>query len=251
MRYKSLSESLCRELVKGRLANRQPLIEGVEQGTGVQEVDWGEVEAAVKWMKQEIGTAEGKDRDRTEGKLAIRLHQALNGVHPAVLDDAGFWRYLALCYFWDVIRWREPKAFNGPETSEKALTYVDATKPAESVLTRMYLRAIAIGMNQAEPSDGGQLAYALPEATDFWRSHVIRVRTGTAPPLVRAFVRRQERERMSTAPLREFAKAINRTWTNVALTEYDETEAAKLLDELAQTVQYDLNERTEGEESGP
>lgn len=214
-------------------------------------VDWGEIRAAADWMKRQIETAESKDRDRTEGRLAIRLHQALNHVDPAVLDDAGFWRYLALRHFWDVIRWREPKAFNGPDNTEKAIKYVDAIKPTESVLTRMYLRAVAIGMNEADPGDEGQLAYVLSTATDFWRSHVIRVRTGTAPPLVRAFVRRQERERMSTEPLRDFAKAINRTWTNVQLNEYDETEAADLLEELAQIVQRKADEGTEGARPEP
>lgn len=251
MRYKSLSESLCRELVKDLLARRQPSIHGADQGTGDHAVEWGEIRAAAEWMKQQIETAESKDRDRTEGRLAIRLHQALNHVDPAVLDDAGFWRYLALRHFWDVIRWRQPHAFRGPETSEKAIKYVDAIKPTESVLTRMYLRAVAVGMNEAQPGDEGRLAYALVAATDFWRSHVIRVRTATAPPVVRAFVRRQERERMSTDRLREFAKAINRTWTNVQLNEYDETEAARLLEELAQIVHHNRDEGAEGERPEP
>lgn len=251
MRYKSLSESLCRELVKDLLARRQPSIQGADQGTGDHVVDWGEIRAAAEWMKQHIETVKSKDRDQTEGRLAIRLHQALNHVDPAVLDDAGFWRYLALRHFWDVIRWREPKAFSGPDNSEKAIKYVDAIKPTESVLTRMYLRAVAIGMNEAQPGDEGQLAYALSTATDFWRSHVIRVRTGTAPSLVRAFVRRQDRERMTTEPLREFAKAINRTWTNVQLNEYDETEAASLLEELAQTIRQRAGEGADREAPEP
>ena len=251
MRYKSLSESLCRELAKDLLASRQPSIHGADQGTGDDVVDWGEIRAAAEWMKQQTETAGSKDRDRTEGRLAIRLHQALSHVDPSVLDDAGFWRYLALRHFWDVIQWREPKAFKGLDSSEKAIKYVDAIKPTESVLTRMYLRAVAIGMNEAEPGDEDQLAYALSTATDFWRSHVIRVRTGTAPPLVRAFVRRQERDRMSTEPLREFAKAINRTWTNVELNEYDETEAARLLEELAQTVQQTSDEGGDRERPKP
>ncbi len=246
MRYRSLSESLCRDLVRELLANGQPLIQGTDQGTGSRVVDWGLIRDTSEWMKGQIETAEWKHRDPTEGRLAIRLHQALDHVDPEVLDDAGFWRYLGLRYFWEVIRWREPHAFKGPDTSEKAIRYVGAIKPIESVLTRMYLRAVALGTSAAQPGDEGRLAYALPAATDFWRSHVTRVRTATAPPLVRAFVRRQKHERMTTDLLRVFAKAINRTWTNVELSEYDETEAARLLDELARTVQHDPDGQNDG-----
>ena len=181
VRYRSLSESLCRDLVRELLANGQPLIQGTDQGTGSRVVDWGLIRDTSEWMKGQIETAEWKHRDPTEGRLAIRLHQALDHVDPEVLDDAGFWRYLGLRYFWEVIRWREPHAFKGPDTSEKAIRYVGAIKPIESVLTRMYLRAVALGTSAAQPGDEGRLAYALPAATDFWRSHVTRVRTATAP----------------------------------------------------------------------
>ncbi len=252
MRYKSVSESTCREHVKKRLAGRHTSLQGVAQGTGERCVDYPKIRSAAEWMKRQIDEADPKDRDRTEGRLAVRLFQALADVDPAVLDDDGFWRYLALRHFWDVVAWRQPDAFAGPESSETAITYVDAKKPTESVLTRMYLQAVAAGMN-GDAQDGESEskavhaleAEALEKARDFWRSHVIRVRTGTAPSLVRAFVRRQQRERMNTAPLREFAKAVNRTWTNVLLSEYDEEEAAALLDELAHDLQGSSSEADE------
>ena len=48
------------------------------------------------------------------------------------------------------------------------MTYVDGGK--ECVPFRMFLRAQAI-----RQEDDYSLAGALPKATDFWRSHVIRV----------------------------------------------------------------------------
>ncbi len=244
MRYKSISESTCREHVKKRLAGHHTSLQGVAQGTGERCVDYPKIRSAAECMERQIKEAGPKDCDRqkcdrTEGLLAVRLFQVLADVDPAVLDDDGFWRYIALRHFWNVVVWRQPKAFAGPESSEKAIQYVDAKKPTESVLTRMYLRAVAVGMNGAARNDESvsEDAYALEKAADFWRSHVIRVRTGTAPSLVRAFVRRQQGKHMSTAPLREFAKAVNRTWTNVLLSEYDEEEAAELLDELARDLQ--------------
>ena len=249
MRYKSISESTCREHVKKRLAGRHTLLQGVAQGTG-ERVDYPKIRSAAEWMKRQIDEADPKDRDRTEGRFAVRLFQALADVDPAVLDDDGFWRYLALRHFWEVVAWRQPQAFGGPESSETAIKYVDAKNPTESVLPRMYLRAVAAGMN-GDAQDGeseSQAVHALEaleKAADFWRSHVIRVRTGTAPSLVRAFVHRQQHKHMNTAPLREFAKAVNRTWTNVLLSEYDEEEAAKLLDELAHDLQGSSSEADE------
>ena len=95
------------------------------------------------------------------------------------------------------------------------------------VLTRMYLRMAALGGSQHVA-----LAACLPQATDFWRSHVLRVRTGCAPALVRAMVEGQRNARLRTDDLREFAKRVNRTWSNVLLDLYTQEEAVELLTEL-------------------
>ena len=94
----------------------------------------------------------------------------------------------------------------------------------------MYLRAAAVG-----GLPFAEYASVLPKATDFWRSHVVRVRTGTAPSLVRAFVDMQRQRRLPTDPLRQFAKALNRTWSNVVLSIYDD-EAQALVEEIRRQV---------------
>ena len=55
------------------------------------------------------------------------------------------------------------------------------------------------------------------------------MRTGTAPVLAQAFVEKQATDRMQTNELRSYAKRLNRIWSNVALTVYDESEAEQLL----------------------
>lgn len=244
MKYRVVSHSECRDIVVERLAGRERIVNGTEQGLG-KSLDWAPIRRASKRMKDELSQTNqtkrtkrppGRDPDQIEGRLALDLHAALAGADSEVLDDEGFWRYLALRYFWEVVRWREPRAFGKGWTA--ALKYVDARNPTDCVLTRMYLRARAVGLNVDAPGgnddgDGhGDAAHALAKATDFWRSHVLRVRTGTAPDLVRAFVGMQDEDRLPTAPLRELAKALNRTWTNVVLNTYDEQEARALLEEL-------------------
>lgn len=244
MKYRVVSHSECRDMVVERMAGRERIVSGTEQGIG-ESLDWTPIRRASERMKDELSQmnqlnqtkrSSGGDPDQVEGRFAVELHAALTGADSEVLDDEGFWRYLALRYFWEVVQWREPKAFDrGPET---ALKYVDARKPTDCVLTRMYLRAQAVGLNVDTPGGNGDgdgnrdAAHVLAKATDFWRSHVLRVRTGTAPALVRAFVGMQQEDRLATAPLRELAKALTRTWTNVVLNTYDEQEARALLEEL-------------------
>jgi hypothetical protein len=164
-----------------------------------------------------------KDRDRFEGKASVDLYESLSGVGSEVLDDRGFWRYVGLNYFWEFIAWRE----EGPFLAGNYLRYVDASSATESVLTRMYLRAQAVG-----GSANGDLAGVLQHSTDFWRSHVLRVRTGTAPAMTRAFATKQSESRLGTDSLRETARNLNRLWTNVVLHTYDDDQARAAIDRM-------------------
>ena len=103
----------------------------------------------------------------------------------------------------------------------------------------MYLRVAALG--GAEHAD---LAYHLPRAIDFWRSHVIRVRTATAPTLTRAMVKHQAADRLMTNDLREFAKRVNRTWSNMLLNLHSQPEAEDLLRELRTGLENHNEERS-------
>jgi hypothetical protein len=75
----------------------------------------------------------------------------------------------------------------------------------------------------------------IPEATDFWRSHIVRVLNWKFPSVVKAFIKLQERERMAMGPggeLRIVGRRLNRRRANLILTEYSYQEATELLDEL-------------------
>lgn len=224
MRYPAITRTACMTLADQLAQGLEPSIdaEAAWVGTG-NDVDLEQIPALARKMNELAKTWTDPDRDRLEGQMSGRLHEAMVNVSPEVLDDRGFWRYLALSYFWPFIAWREEQAFS----RGNHLKYVDAISSTENVLTRMYLRAASVG--GISHSD---LAGAIPHSTDFWRSHVLRVRTGTAPAITRAFAQRQAELRLPTEALRATARSVNRTWTNLVLHLYDDQEAAQLIAEL-------------------
>jgi hypothetical protein len=165
----------------------------------------------------------GFDLDQIEGKVAIQLVKDLEQIPIGVLDDPGFWRFLTFGPFWSFVYWREKDQLEG----KNALVYVDARDSSECVLTRMYIR----GRISQNPEDE-EIAAALKGATDFWRSHLIRVQNGYAPELARSFVKLMRDQRMVTGTLRKFAKRLNRHWANVELGIYSRDQAKKMLDEI-------------------
>lgn len=227
MRYPMITMSDCRSLAGQMSRGVSPDIQLPVTWLGVGDtLELDRIEEAAREIDQvwkDHRVLYRSDKDRLEGIVAPILYSALQEVCVEVLDDPGFWRYLSLMYFWDFIAWREDKAF----AKGNYLKYVDGARSTECVLTRMYLRVQALGGNEY-----GSMAAEVEMATDLWRSHIIRVRTGTAPPLTRAFVKWQRDHRLNTPDLREFAKRLNRTWTNIVLNIYDDKEAERLIAEL-------------------
>lgn len=182
------------------------------------------------------GRSAGKGREECEGELALALYDILEGVPVRILDDPAFWRYVAVGPLWPFVYWREQKTFDAGDPG-KYLKYVDGRNVTECVPTRMFLRG-AICARAGEP----ELAHAVVKATDFWRSHVLRVSTGEAPHVTAAFARMQRDHRLSTERLRRFAKLLNRTSTNVVLALYDPGDADRLISSLRQ--RFDSEEQT-------
>lgn len=222
MRYPALTQTKCAELTTQRVDGDDPSVDPHVNWLGQgDEIDLRPITVAAAEIDDAKEHWSDSDKDRFEGRQCSVLAAGLAHVPTEILDDAGFWRFLAIRYFWDFIAWRESKPF----ASGNYMKYVDAKTNTESVLPRMYLRARATGGD-------GQLAGSLTNATDFWRSHVIRVRTGTAPAIARAFAEQQGRDRLMTDSLRETAKRLNRMWTNIVLHVYDSDEARTVVEEI-------------------
>ena len=232
MRYPTLSQESIEPIVT-QLLDHEPIdftahVKWVGEGA---ELSLGLLEALGETVRGQIEEFLDEDRppkgDEYEGQTAPLVHLALRDVPLTILDDPGFWRYVSLVHLWPLIRWREPKPFEKNDVAAYSV-YINGRKNAECVPLRMFLRAqIAL-----EGDDDYSLSSAVPEATDFWRSHIIRVRTGSSPTLAKAFVTLQRDHRMTTNPLRAYAKKVNRVSSNVLLHLYDEAEATELLTDL-------------------
>lgn len=233
MRYPVLAPHKCRELAQQLVEGKTPAVEAAVQWSVVgddADLDLGAVEDIARRITEQALEWTDPDRDRFEGRVSIHLYQVLSTLPPEVLDDRGFWCYLAIRHFWDFIAWRE----EGPFARENYMKYIDAASPTESVLTRMFMRARAV-----RGPVGAHLAGGIPEATDFWRSHVVRVRTGWAPPVASALAQRQLEDRLTVKPLRATARRLNRMWSNIVPYVYDDEEARGLIDSLWPTAGSD------------
>lgn len=231
MRYPTIAaEQVLRlqaELSNGDLAD----VAEATRWTGAgEDLDLGPVEQAEfsirsSWEVERNAAADGS-LDRFEATASTEILAALANVPLEILDDPGFWRYLTVRHFWWLVEWREQKAFDSGDWA-RIRVYVDGTRHAECLLTRMYLRA-----RIAEEAGDPGLASLVPRSADLWRSHVLRVRTSYWPTVVGELVRAQDRDRMTVEPLRAFAKRLNRTGSNVVFASYDADEASELLDDL-------------------
>ena len=178
---------------------------------------------------------ETADADQTEGRAACALYRALEQADPdaAALNHPGFWRYVGLACTWDLTVWREPRAFSVREAEDGSKEATASFRPyidgRECVPLRMYLRVKSLGGLRHE-----SLAWAVREGTDFWRSHILRVKAGEHPSIVRAMVKRQadEATRLTTDPLRRFAKDLRRTTTNLVPALLNDDDADALVGEL-------------------
>lgn len=173
-------------------------------------LDIAPIEEAATAVSAQLQLFDDSDKDLFEGSVTPLVHGALSQVETLALDDPGFWRYLTLAHFWDFVSWREAGAF---ETGVPGnyLVYTDGTKYAECVVRRTFLRGETLG------GDQGYGLAALPNATDFWRSHVLRVSVGSSPPLTRAFAQAHADDRIPWSELRPMARRLNRAVTNRVL----------------------------------
>ena len=233
-RYPTLRRSVAVDIAKllvkeAKLLVKEPKLsidDKVEwQGSGA-DVDLRPLVREVGALKDKFELATPRpDHEVFEGQLAEVVHSQLVGFPPEVLEDEGFWRYLALKEFWWFIEWREA----GPIERGNIATYVDGHLSAESIPVRLFLRGQSVCL------DGDyHWASELKQSADFWRSHVLRVRVGSAPHLVRALVELRLRHPMTAHQMRELARLVNRTWSNVALNLYDDESSADLVEGLYQ-----------------
>lgn len=231
MRYRTLGKALSQQMAADLIAGKHLSVEAKAGSEGTGPVL--DEEALVQFLgsyREQIDSGGVEDNEVFEGSLAAALFPWFDSIPIEVLDDPGFWRFLAIRHFWWFIEWREAD----PIAKGNFMNLVDATLPAEHIPLRLYLRAKAV----AEGNDAS-LAGQIPRSTDFWRSHITRVRLASAPMMARAFAEMKRDEKSLSAPLkterlRRVAKRVNRMWSNVRLDMYDSVESKNLMNEIVE-----------------
>jgi hypothetical protein len=231
MRYPVLPRGAASELAQALLGDEAPSIEDhlKWEGHGPR-LDVSEVEGVSEKLRQRLTEFQKSDQrtdvDHFEGSACGEVHTMLRSVPMAVIDDPGFWRYLSIAHFWWLATWRHQSTFLSGDPAQY-MRYVDGVHQTECVLTRMYLRA-----QIAEVDGDYSLASAVPQGSDFWRSHILRVSTGSSPKLAQALIREQLDQRMPTDEVRALARDLNRVSSNVVLSVYSSEDASSLISEL-------------------
>tara|TARA_Y100000590_G_C15652854_1_gene989444 strand:+ start:514 stop:1239 length:726 start_codon:yes stop_codon:yes gene_type:complete len=239
MLYSTIPNTKVQELTKKLLAgedfDENEVI--VQQGSGPDHIDLNAIDQLSRDLEKELqkhidlhGGGQ-KNRDLFEGQISGRIHQELAKFPIEVLDDPGFWRYLALTKFWWYAYWRHQETFDErPFPYEKCRVYLDATLSHETIPTRLFLRGQIALIDDANY----ELAQSTEEVGDFWRSHVTRVLTWTSPRFTQMLLRSQKDDHMDTAKVRPFARRMNRRRSSIILDDYNDEESMELINELRQ-----------------
>lgn len=191
---------------------------------------------------------ESRGADKIEAQAAVILYRALvrHRIPVEVLDNGGFWAHLSVAFLWNFAVWRHystfrklvrpgeplddvnPSAAEENEVDKKRrnwLEYVDGARGSECIASRLYLRVNCLGGEEYS-----KLAVSGKQGADFWRSHILRVKQGEYPSIVRAMVQRQSDPELylspqNRGPLRRFARNLNHHLVNFemeALTDEDQ-----------------------------
>lgn len=185
-------------------------------------------------VKLTAGTQRSDPPDKIEGSLCHIVHETLRPHAPEILDDPDFWSYVSFAHCLSFVTWRESKAIASyKDPGKKAFGKIDnvakyfhARAYAECVLHRMFLRGRLLS-----ETDRRDLSDEIAKATDFWRSHVLRVSTSFNPILTSVMAQRQADDRLKTKRLREAARYLNRSNTNVFIELLDHEESMAAVDQ--------------------
>jgi hypothetical protein len=200
------------------------------------------LEAVVTALVKDCGHLRDKALEPVEAKHCRAVFQAIEDHYPdEALGDVGFWSYLAVRYFWEFISLRQAKAWakvqgvaaeKDPESSESdedrvTLDRYFLGKDHYHLPLRMYLRAQAV-----RDGDSFDLTVVKSGTVDFWRSHILGVRTAMYPPLARSVAALQDARQLDTPDQRAAARTVNRLRANIDFVQHSEGEARELVDPI-------------------
>lgn len=184
------------------------------------------------------GLNEQKQREKFEVDLGPAIYDLVQNVDTKAIMDSRFWAYLTLTHAFEATNWRHPSTKNGPPSLNNFGLVKSAIR--EGLLVRIYLRA-TLGYDTAENS----FELAGVSGQDLWRSHIIRVKTGNAPLVVRAMLQDQLKKNHSVKVIRAAAKRLTQIRSNVLYETLDSEQATKLVENVYSGVLRKLSEGNE------
>ena len=164
---------------------------------------------------------------RFEAEAAVAAHRSIPDV-PEAHADPGFWAWLTLGHFVQLVRWR----YQVPAGVGNSTNY-GVGSPGENFMFRLWLRgAMAVDQAAADPYDlvrRGQ--------TDFWRSHLFRQGYANSRDFTRGFIQfqypdpvRPDAPRLEIAQIRELVKRLRRARMNLVVEALDEIESRQAIE---------------------
>jgi hypothetical protein len=203
--------------------------------------------AESEW-KEEVQAREARgervDVYLLEAFMASRVHRALRDLPTEILQDFGFWRYLALFPYRWYLQLREggpsgtavkPQDYGGRTPKyEGAAQYVE-TSPAYQLMLRTFLWG-KVAFDDAESPTPYRRATLVNDTggavTDVWHSHLVRIQLGQLGVLPHAFLDSicADPKANTTDPARDVEKRLTRMKHTVLFDLYDLDEARELVD---------------------
>lgn len=203
-------------------------------------------EAVVALKRAHEGT--GLTSAKFDGEAAVTFHRNLAPLPASVEGNYGFWRWVALAKFYEVIEWRHPREGGAHPQNygvgrivapESTGELASATSQRSNIYPwRLWMRGSLV----YEPDERDPYALARRGTVDFWESGLIRVRYSSCRPLARAFVRYQWPDdsgngRLSLDGTRTLYKRLRRLQATMAFELLDDDEAYALLEDLGDALE--------------
>lgn len=169
--------------------------------------------------------SDGMGKDEIEASLAVELYAELYQLHGQVLSDPDFWRFIAIEVLRTFVIWRD-----GENCTPASFGLNSSRRIPDCVPLRMFNR-VHIAHKALGVSDTTRvLEFSKSAGTDFWQSHVFRVKNRFDPLVVQRLVAAANSgEIQSVAVMREVAKSIKQFRANLNFRWLDQPSLDQLL----------------------
>ena len=237
MQYYALDKASARRFLENEAVTVEPEIRG--SGHPIPE-DMIRETAEKLWSELRglaptgpLSQEQGGEFERRAVPHVHGLIDRLTSADRRPLYDDGFWRWLAVIHFREIIEMRHP-----PKGGRFNLANFGIGSLSDNFVYRVWLRGEIAYDRERYPEDPYRLAQLGDQ--DFWRSHIFRQSYAQPRAFARAFLRFQfegtPQGRLRTSEIRELAKRLRRLYANVVFELLSEEEAFDLISEEAKKV---------------